>query len=312
MKIAIIGAGLAGLACAGPLKNAGHNIQLFDKARGPGGRMSTRRAQTPAGEAQFDHGAQYFTVRDPAFQQLVDSWARDGVAARWPAAGEDAWVGTPAMNSPIKAMAAGQDIAWATRIDQLEKSSNCWKLLGEKANIDTLFDSVILAIPAEQTADLLSPVDTGFAAVAQESQSDPCWTVMLSFSEKLPTDQNILRNIGAIGWAARNSDKPGRTGLENWVVQASPAWSRDHLEETQEWILPTLIEALSQALGLNLPEPLHATAHRWRYARSDSADRTALFNRENGLGVCGDWLLGPRVENAWLSGTALSQHILDQ
>ncbi len=105
MRIGIIGAGMAGLSCAQALRHQGHNVIVFDKGRGPGGRMSTRHVGTPLGEAAFDHGAQYLTARDPAFLAQVDRWARVGHVARWSPAGVDAWVGTPAMNEPIRAMA---------------------------------------------------------------------------------------------------------------------------------------------------------------------------------------------------------------
>ena len=96
MRIAIVGAGIAGLSCAHALQADGNTVTVFDKGRGPGGRMATRRVDTALGTIAFDHGAQYFTARDPAFVQTVVRWSEESVAARWPAAGDDAWVGTPA------------------------------------------------------------------------------------------------------------------------------------------------------------------------------------------------------------------------
>lgn len=310
MKIAIIGAGLSGLACAGPLTAAGHNVQLFDKARGPGGRMSTRRAQSDAGELRFDHGAQYFTARDPDFQTIVNQWHSDGIAAKWPAAGDEAWVGTPSMNAPIKAMAAGHDVSWSTRIERLQKHKDQWMLHGEDSAIETPFDGVILAIPAEQAAPLLDPFDTSFAAMARDTVSDPCWTLMLAFAEPLATDKKTLRDGPVIGWAAKNSDKPMRDGPDSWVIQASPEWSRDHLEDSQDQVIAALTKDFAADLDITVPEPLHVAAHRWRYARSGSAGVDALYNAEMKLGVCGDWVLGPRVECAWLSGNGLAKMIL--
>ena len=105
MNFAIIGAGMAGLACADFLTADEHSISLFDKGRGPGGRMSTRRLQTSRGEVTIDHGAQYFTARDPAFRRLVSTWSELGIAAPWPQVSADAWVGVPGMNAIIKQMA---------------------------------------------------------------------------------------------------------------------------------------------------------------------------------------------------------------
>ncbi len=311
MKIAIIGAGLSGLACAGPLVAAGHQVRLFDKSRGPGGRMSTRRAQTAAGELRFDHGAQYFTARDPGFHAIVEQWRKNGLAAKWPAAGDKAWVGTPSMNAPVKAMAAEHDVAWSMRVERVTKQQDHWQIHGEHEALETLFDAVVIAVPAEQAADLLDPLNSGFAETARSTVSDPCWTVMLAFDEPLATDIIILQDGAAIGWAARNSNKPMREGADSWVIQGSPDWSRDHLEDNPEHVREVLVKEFADNLAMELPEPVHAVAHRWRYARSGSAGIDALYDNEAKLGVCGDWLLGPRIECAWLSGHALSQMVLD-
>ncbi len=79
LKVAVVGAGLSGLVCARVLADHGHEVRVFDKGRGPGGRMSTRRA----GPWRFDHGAQYFTVRDSRFARWVESWKKDGLVTPW-------------------------------------------------------------------------------------------------------------------------------------------------------------------------------------------------------------------------------------
>jgi len=79
MRIAIIGAGVSGLCAARKLKDAGLSVSLFDKSRGAGGRLSTRYA----GEHEFDHGAQYFTIKDPKFKEIVDAAHQAGAVGRW-------------------------------------------------------------------------------------------------------------------------------------------------------------------------------------------------------------------------------------
>lgn len=106
MKVGVIGAGMAGLACAQALTGAGFGVVVIDKGRGAGGRMSSRRLATSLGEVSFDHGAQYFTARTPEFVAQVRRWASDGTVAVWTGGSHDAWVGTPTMNAPVKAMAA--------------------------------------------------------------------------------------------------------------------------------------------------------------------------------------------------------------
>ncbi|QJB69470.1 NAD(P)/FAD-dependent oxidoreductase [Parasphingorhabdus halotolerans] len=309
MKIAIIGSGLSGLACADHLVAEGFQISLFDKARGPGGRMSTRRIDTALGQVGFDHGAQYFTAREHAFQTGVKQWQNAGTVAPWPAAGPEAWVGVPAMNAPIKALAARHDVSWSMRIDGLVKQQNGWQLQCGDHVIVALFDAVVLAIPAEQAASLLQPWDTEFHTLARNTVSAPCWTLMLAFAHPVKTDKVIIRDDAVIGSAARNSVKPGRKGPDSWVIQASPDWSVNYLEDSQEQVVSALSDRFSDLLGVSLPDPLVASAHRWRYARSGKTDQSALYNDDLKIGVCGDWLIGPRVECAWLSGTALAKMI---
>jgi renalase len=310
MRIGIVGAGMAGLACAEDLTRLGHAVLLFDKGRGPGGRMATRRIQTSAGEAYFDHGAQYFTVRDDAFRQQVAAWMSEGVAAAWPSAGCDGYVGVPTMNAPLGLMANGQSVQWATLVTQIEEFDRLWRLVldqGEAVDVDI----AVVATPAEQASDLLSSVAPDFAAQARAAASAPCWTLMLAFFEAVAVAQNCWRGGDIIGWAARNSSKPGRIGPESWVVQASRSWSRLHIEADPKWVSATIKEALSRMLGSPLPPVTGESCHRWRFARSGADGSGALFDLNRHVGICGDWLIGPRVEAAWLSGKALAEQIGD-
>ena len=116
--------------------------------------------------------------------------------------------------------------------------------------------------------------------------------------------------VEPIGWAARNSAKPGRTGPEAWVVHASPAWSKQHLEDSPAAVVTALQLALAHAVGGVLPGVISSTAHRWRYALPAAASREFLWNGSRQIGICGDWLAGPRVDAAWLSGHRLAGAII--
>ena len=315
MTIAIIGAGMAGLACAEALAERGRAVRLFDKGRGPGGRMSTRRVEVDGTTLSFDHGAQYATARDPAFVARMERWAAEGHAARWPEAGPDAWVGTPGMNALVKAMAADHPVRWGTRVERIERPADGWRLIGEGLD-EGGFDAVVIAVPAEQVAALARPHAPALAERAEASHSQPCWTVMVAFAEPL-VGPDIRRpgaglaDGGPLGWAARDSAKPGRSaGADCWVLQATPAWSTTHLEAERDAIVPALLTALEESGTGPLPEPLTATAHRWRYAKAAATAAPTdpcLWLPDLALGACGDWLSGPRVESAWLSGRALGE-----
>ena len=184
-----------------------------------------------------------------------------------------------------------------------------WQLA--HAEGEETFDTVVVAVPAEQVAPLLAQHVPAWAALADATLSQPCWTVMAAFAEPVACGPDSLRDQGAIGWAARNSAKPGRTGPESWVIQGSAAWSAAHLEDEAEPVIAALLADLTEATGGPLPATLAVQAHRWRYALSGAAGRTALWDGDLRLGVSGDWLIGPRIESAWASGRALAAAIVE-
>ncbi len=305
MTIAVIGAGIAGLACAERLVAAGRSVILFDKGRRPGGRVSTRRVETVSGEASFDHGAQYVTVRDPAFAARIEAWRREGLVVAWPAAGGDAYVGMPGMDAPVAAVAARLDVRRSTRVDALERDDAGWRLTGEGIG-ETAFAAVVVTVPAEQVAALAERWDPKLAAAAVAMHSEPCLTVMAAFPERLAIVADVVRHAGPIGWATRNSAKPGRTGPEAWVIQAEPGWSARHLEDGKPEAMAALLDAFVREMGVRAPKPLTISIHRWRYARAGEGGGGPMWNPALRLGACGDWTYGPRVEDAWLSGYELA------
>jgi hypothetical protein len=147
---------------------------------------------------------------------------------------------------------------------------------------------------------------------ALTARSQPCWTGMFAFASPLEGLPPVIRQAGDIEWAARNNAKPGRTGPEAWVVQMSAARSTAWLESPSEQVAALLLAALAEAAGGPIPEPVAATAHRWRFALNAGTGDGAMWNPQIRLGVCGDWLLGPRVECAWLSGRMLAERCTEQ
>lgn len=308
--ILIIGGGMAGLSAATALADTGQRIIVLDKGRGPGGRMAARRVDIAGEQVSFDHGAQYFTARDPAFREAVAVWEAAGVAARWPAAGEDAWVGTPGMNACIKHLAEPLDVRWNVRAERLLRAGAMWQV--EAGDEVFAASTVLITVPAEQAAVLLAEDAPEFAARAASVTSAPCWAVMAAFAARLPL-ADTFRSDGPISWAARNSAKPGRAGTETWVIHASPARSRELIDCPKDEVAAILLADFFAVTGTAPVTPGHLDAHRWLYAQPEaSKGEGALFDAALGIGIAGDWLQSPRVEGAWLSGRALAQGVLQE
>lgn len=308
--ILIIGGGMAGLSAARALAHTGRRIVVLDKGRGPGGRMATRRAEVAGETLRFDHGAQYFIARDPAFRETVAAWESAGVAARWPAAGAEAWVGTPGMNACVKALAEGLDVRWGHRASALRRSGARWNVATEDGPRFTA-PLVIVAVPAEQAAVLLAEAAPAFAARAARVQSAPCWAVMAAFAAPLPLADTFRSDTGPVSWAARNSAKPGRGGGEAWVIHASPERSRELVERPKDEVAGALVADFFAAAGIAPAAPTHCDAHRWLYALPEARlGEGPFFDPRLKLGIAGDWLHSPRVEGAWLSGREAARAVL--
>jgi predicted NAD/FAD-dependent oxidoreductase len=322
-RVAIIGAGLSGLVCARTLAEHGFTPQVFEKARGPGGRMSTRRS----GDWRFDHGAQYFTVRDSQFSRQVKTWQQQGLVESW--AGTIAvldrgtieikgdpterWVGVPGMNAVCRDLASGLDVAYQNEVGGLDRTEVGWKLTGANGADVGQFDAVVISAPAPQTARLLEPAAPDIAATAASVEMAACWAVMVGFARPLGMGFDGAFVVDSdLSWVARNASKPARPEDEGWVLHASPEWSQRHLELPRESAGEPLVHAFHDAVGGLVEAPVHVDAHRWRFALpTEPLAEACLADPELRVVACGDWCGGPRVEGAFLSGLAAAQKILE-
>jgi len=115
-----------------------------------------------------------------------------------------------------------------------------------------------------------------------------------------------------IAWICRESSKPGRSSVERWTVQASAEWSQHHLEDDADRVQAKLIKAFSELTGIRA-EPGFAQTHLWRYAKTlQAVGKKHLWDPKLQIGLCGDWLLGHRVEDAFVSGLSLALSLADK
>ena len=176
------------------------------------------------------------------------------------------------------------------------------------------FAAVVVAIPPPQVPPLLAEVTAlaDLRAWIAELEIDPCQAVLVSFRERLsvPFDAAFVAD-SPLSWIARNGSKPGRPDGECWVLHGSPEWSRAHVETTPEEVGARLLAAFREAIGHPLPETRYVGSHRWLYARTRTpADRACEWRPREAIGLCGDWMLGCRVEDAFRSGQALARRMI--
>jgi predicted NAD/FAD-dependent oxidoreductase len=318
VRVAIVGAGIAGLAAARALVDRQHDVTIFERAPIAGGRVGTKMIKAIelprglSGELAFDHGAQYFTVRDQRFSELAAEWDRDRVIARWTGQivmfdGEGweeleddtvRYAGIPGMSAIVNAMTAGLDIKYGQRIESLEP-------------LQRDFDHVIVSVPAPLAVPLVAHLPA-LAGKAASVAMQPNWTVMAAFEQRVAARFDAaFVNGSAVNWIARNSSKPRRNWqIETWVIQASPTWSLAHRDDQPDDVGAFLMEAFEDLIPAGLPRAFYATVHRWRHAAADPPLASgAIHDPDSKITLCGDWCKGPRLEDAYLSGLAAAEGV---
>ncbi|MGM3388288.1 FAD-dependent oxidoreductase [Stutzerimonas stutzeri] len=322
--IAIIGAGIAGLSAAEALQTAGKAVQLFDKSRGPGGRMSSKRSEA----GSLDLGAQYFTARDRRFSETVQRWQAQGWVDSWspnlyqarsgqlsPSTDEQVrWVGVPRMSAIARGLIGDTPATYACRITDVFRGEAFWTLVDADGTSHGPFSQVVIALPAPQASALLAAAPK-LAAVAASVAMEPTWSVAVAFASPLETRvEACFVQDDALDWLARHRSKPGRDDrLDTWVLHGTSAWSRQHLDLPKEAVIEQLLGAFAELIDCVVPETTFTLAHRWLYARpAQTHEWGALADADLGLYACGDWCLSGRVEGAWLSGQEAARRLLEQ
>lgn len=337
-RVAIIGAGMGGLVAARTLQDQGFDVTVFEKSRGVGGRLATRRTDLAV---TFDHGASVFTATDGRFMRYVRSWIQDGLVECWDgrfvrldndgeisSAGETSktgsvcFVGIPTNNSIAKHLAEDLTIHRSTRIVAADRINgddmkHVYRLKDESDKRFGPFDSVICNLPPVQAAALVD-AEVQWASRLDPTSMVPCWTMMLvaDFSP-LPFDAATVDG-DVIAWLSRDDAKPGRSSVIGeskkstcWVIQASANWSGQHLEADPQWVGDALVTELQRLLNRSIGDIQFQRVHRWRYAQLESHHRLddseeAWFDPSTMWGACGDWISGGNVEGAFLSGQAVA------
>lgn len=307
----VIGAGMAGLAFAREVKAAGATVQLLDKGRGVGGRAATRRF---AG-TRVDHGAQFFTVRDPAFQAVVDQGLADGWIRPWfhsvpewrDGALHDRPDGHPryacpdGMSALPKFLAQGLTVHTEAQVQSVARTDSGYVATCADGRSFT-GTSLILNLPPDQIQALLP-----LPALAPATL-EPCWALLVALETDLTVDWPALELTGhpVFSWLSRDHTKRPAGSPPTLVAHASPAWTQAHLEHDKESATAALLAALGELVGpLSVRE---AQAHRWRYAKPKTALGAPYYwDSPQRLGACGDWCEGGRVEGAFLSGYRLAK-----
>ncbi|MFT5207843.1 MAG: renalase [Candidatus Omnitrophota bacterium] len=319
-RIAVIGAGISGLTLAKSLKEK-YDVVIFEKSQGVGGRMATRRRDS----YQFDHGAQCFNVHSKDFKsfiapfielKLIKMWnpriatiekGKKPCELQWP---EPHYMPTPKMTSLAKKMSMDLDIRLNTKIIKIQKKDGNWQLFSEDGICYGLFQWVALALPAPQ-ALALTPHTFSEIKVLKSIRMKGCYSLLIGLEGPWPFSWQAAKvKNSSIGWIAAHQGGTPKKQHTSIVVHSTNDWAENHMDIVNIEVQSMLVKELDELLASELPTPIHMEIHKWKYAMTEmSASSNFLMDQRNCLAICGDWCLGDRVEDAFLSAKRLAKKI---
>ncbi|MBN1957230.1 MAG: NAD(P)-binding protein [Desulfuromonadales bacterium] len=313
MKVAVIGAGMAGLTAARHLQSVGRKVTVFDKSKGTGGRLASRSV----GDGWVDHGAPYFSADHQPFREELAQNVPPAALQLWnprvkgllDADEQVHFIGVPRNSAVTRNLLGSLSFQPSTRIGHLEKSASGWQLYNDGESLLGTWQQVIVAAPAPQTLALVRDYPS-LAENVRKARMEPSWVAAVQTAELIESLAEVtIDPHPALRRITLNSAKPGRGNSHLYLLQAAKDWSIEHLEEAPEEVGRQL-EAIFTRLTASSSEATVLFTHRWRYAFTEQAvGKPCLWDADLQLGACGDWCLGRRVEDAWQSGYLLARQM---
>lgn len=322
-KIAIIGAGISGIILAQEL-NKFYDVEIFEKSRGVGGRISTRRD----GDFTFDHGAQTFCIRTKIFADFLAPLIKASIVAPWQGRcvtisqsgkitprilKEEHFTANPTMNNLCKHLAQGLDIKTSTQVATISKNQNKWHLQDDKNSNLGEFDFLISTAPPVQTLKLLENFLSS-PNLIESALMHPCFALMIGFNKKINLDWIFAKvENSPIKLISVNSSKAGRShDLSTFVIHSKSNWATKNIARNIAEIQQELLAQFEKLTKINCKDATYIQTHLWRYALVKSSSGKKIFCDFNlNLAATGDWSCGSRIEDVFLSAKNLSKKIIN-
>jgi renalase len=336
LDFAVIGAGIAGLTAASKINDLGFVVGVFEKARGTGGRMSSKRV---AGDNDnfmaFDLGCVSISAQSEDFSQQLKNWHLSGVLAPWweNDKGKTHYVAVPRNSGLTRHLSKNLECHFSTRVIAIEKLDDIWhiftaeeqKLEGAKTLLARA-KNIIIATPPAQAQNLL-PANSTLKDKLDKVEVSPQWVMGIEVDNTLSGLPAIqYPDNGAIFSISQENSKPGRNDNQSHrdkgnsttilQIQATPSWTRNYLELSSDQISNMLLHELERHLGHSL-NIVNCYAHRWLYScvtQGVQAKESYLWD-VSGLGLIGDYINtncdseSNGVESAWLSGKQMADWV---
>lgn len=333
-RIAVIGAGMAGLTCARELYLRGHDPVVFEADDRLGGRCSSRTTRIGC----FDDAAQCisgatrlasYAAQRPGQLTAIHPWTVPATPAEDERNGMD-WdkdedpadetrslkligaVGVPSMRALAHTMARPLDVRMRTPIRQAQRRGADWVLRAEEGEIDERFQALVLAVPAPLALPL-AQASAGLSAALRAVRYRSRWVLLLGSERPVGLPGYREFQGGPIERVAAMHTKPGRASNlpQRWFVEADKHWSSRHAHDDAETVADLLLDNFRAHAGRPVT-PNFLCAHQWHHAFVETpavlpGQLGCLWDDELLLGVCGDSVVASQVDRVHRSGVELAR-----
>jgi renalase len=329
----IVGAGLSGLIAARRLADGGRKALIIERERAVGGRLAALRMEPEAtsgrskgAPAVFDYGAQFFTVREDRFEQIVAEWQSEGIVQEWSrgfatgdgsyyADGYPRYRAVPDMAAIARQLGRGLDVRTGVEVTRLTYQEERWRVVtagGESYQAANL----ILTPPVPLSLDLL---DAGGLVLPGEARSalerisyEPCIALLVQAAGAghVPEPGGMWPVGGPLSWIADNHKKGISIAEGAITIHAAPEFSEEYWDAPDEAVAGALLEAAGDWIGSGAQV---VGLYRWRYSKPlwIHPEPCLALSRPGPLLFAGDAFAGPRLEGAALSGLAAADRLLE-
>jgi len=311
-RVAVVGAGISGVAAATALRGHGIDVSVLDRGHRIGGRMASRTLRgtgLPYDGRVVDVGAAYLTASEPAFRSVVDSWLTRGLVREWTdtfhvsspdgpqgvVTGPMRYAAPSGLRSLVEDLAADLPVVINPReVENVDRDAEGVLVDDER------FDAVVLAMPGPQAVDLLAPDDPALAELTRQ-RWDPVLTVVAAYDERCwhQFDAMFVNDSAVLAFVADDGRRRG-DDAPVLVAHSGSVLAAGHLDDPAS-ASGALLEALEHAVGATA-KPTWFDVRRWSLAKPRWQQATS-YSFDGVVGLCGDvWGGVSRVETAWTSG----------
>ena len=314
----ILGSGIAGSTIASLLSKK-YSVQVFDKARGLGGRSCNKRLKK---NLSFDHGVQYISPKSKKFLKFIQTLSKSKILKTWEGNHLDftlekkqlnlKYIGFKANNALSKFYLKGVKLSLDSKIKKIEYKKYFWEIILTD-NSKHRFKTLILTCPFPQLKKLAKNyLEKRISNLKVRMEPNITVMVALKNQKNLPIS-SIKFDDNILAWAANeNSKKRFKSNLNLWTLQASLSWSKKTINKykNDKFVINKLISRFIELTGFEKNKIVHKKIHGWKYSYNyQKTPFLSSWNKKYQLGICGDWFNGPKVEDAWLSANDLAKKI---